>query len=386
MKKTEILILDEDVLARQAVASILQGEADLEVSVSNHVAAGEKEVEREHPDLVLLNVDDAGSDGFNTLISLRVRYPDLPVIVLSPRSEKGAEVAIQALRHGAFEVITKPEQRNQLLFADGHLSKRLIPAVRAATKTEETKWLEAQMLESSRTDGPFTDDPYASRKRNGREQPVRCITIGSGTGGPKTVFKLLSDLPDDLPVPVVIVQHFPRHYTSALAQTLNRAIPFPVEEAWDGADLEPGTVWIAPGGYHCEIARSGNRHTLQMHRGPRENEVRPSADVLFHSAVNCFGDGVMGVLLSGSGRDGYDGARALRAAGGEVMIQDPRTAPASDLPLSLVKAGAGRYYRPDRLGEQIARRLMRDQLIGSRKEMLRASPGRPEEGRQIGYQ
>jgi two-component system chemotaxis response regulator CheB len=159
------------------------------------------------------------------------------------------------------------------------------------------------------------------------------------TGGPKALMDLLPRLPADLPVPVAIVQHMPALFTKQLARSLSQKTALPVEEAGEGAPLEPGTIWIAPGDYHIRVVREGLRARLRLNQEPPENACRPAVDPLFRSVAETYGMRALAAVLTGMGRDGLRGAEAIRAAGGTVLAQDEASSVVWGMPGEVVRAG-----------------------------------------------
>lgn len=350
-----MLIVDQNILVRRAISNILQKYENFEVCwVADESPKIEEIVKENKPDVVLLSIDNMQSDEFTILSMLRLKFPDLPVLVISPRSEEGAEATINALRMGAVDFITKPEHKNLILFADRHLKKRLEPLIRAAKKINERQQITTETLES------FIH-PQKSFERISEESETgisaKIVVVGGCTGGLQALFAMISALPSNLQVPIVIVQHLPRMYTKYLASKLDTVSNVNVREVQDGVELDGGQVWVAPGGYQCEVGLSGYTVVLNTHRGLRENNMRPSIDTLFRSAAQVFGKRVLGILLSGCGQDGVAGAEAIRKQEGRVLVQDPRTALAQELPFSVLKKGLSReYYSPEELANEIISR------------------------------
>lgn len=369
MKKTNILVIDKNVLVRQAVAQVLQREQSFGVvAICDKVEDASRQIMSRKPDVVLLDVDSQDSEGLAILNLIRVRYPDLPVVALSSRTEEGATAAIMALQLGAVDVVTKPEHPNSVLFAGRHFRKRVIPIVKVAAELGRVENRIVMRQE------PFVHSTsgHSGKETGEREEekhgPVRLIVIGGGTGGPRGLFSIIPRLPADFPLPVVIVQHFPKIYTAALADKLNELAKVTVREVEDGMELTPGTVWIAAGGYHCEIARSGSRDIARIHRGQRENTYRPSIDGLFRSASRMYGSEVLGVVLSGCSGDALTGSEIIKKAGGYVLVQDPKTALAQNMPRSVIRAGvSNEYYSVDELTNQLIRHANRSREAVSGK-------------------
>ncbi len=360
MKNINVLIIDKDVLVRQALARVLHSEPLINiVAVRGSAEDPGRHIASKNPDVLLLDIHSADSGNMTVFKRIREQFPGLPIVVLSPRTKKGALAAIAALRGGAVDVLTKPEYSNSVLFAERHFSKRLVPMVRAAAGLKNSKKIASGSPEPD--SGPL-DTPVharlASEKEKDRFVPVNLVTIGGCTGGLKALFSIIPGLPANFSVPVVIVQHLPRIYTSVLADKLDEQSDIIVREAYDGAELEPGTVWVASGGYHSEIHREGNRNVIKSHRGRRERDNRPSIDSLFRSARQLFGAGVLGVILSGTGRDGLIGAEIIRAAGGKIIVQDPETALVPEVPEAILRAGlTDEFYSESELAEKIVKQV-----------------------------
>ncbi len=357
MEKIKVLVLDDNILVRQAISGILNQESDVVVRVSGEIKKSEQLVNEVNPGVVLLDINDSASDGYTTFNTLRIRFPKLPIVVISSRSESGAKAALYAFRNGAVNVITKPEKSNALLFATRHFAKRLPPIIRGIERVINRNTIDGWLAEkeSHQSLANTEEDPEKERGRMNRG-PIRLIVIGGSMGGPKALNDILSKLPADFPIPIISAQHFPKFYTRALAQSLEEISPMKVREVIKETALMPGTAWLAPGGRHCEIKQRGNRPFLNVHRGPRENDVRPSIDVLFRSAARLYGPEVLGIILSGNGVDGLAGARAIRKEGGYIIVQDPNSAMVDDLPMSVIREGLADHYSS---AEQISRQLLK---------------------------
>ena len=183
--------------------------------------------------------------------------------------------------------------------------------------------------------------------------------IGSSTGGPEALAKVIPHLPATLPVPVLMVQHMPPVFTRQFAQRLDRLSALRVVEAVDGTPLQPGTVHLAPGDHHLVIRsdRGGQLRTA-LTQDPPENFCRPAVDPLFRSAVAAYGGGVLGVVLTGMGSDGRNGANEIRTAGGTVIVQDQATSVVWGMPGAVTQAGYADEVLPlDRIVEAISRSL-----------------------------
>lgn len=360
MEKTKVLVLDNNIVVRQAIAGVLKQKSDVLVRVSGELTKSEQLVSKENPDVVLLDIENSASDGYTIFNTLRIRFPKLPIVVISSRSERGAEAAIYALQKGAVNVITKPEKSNALLFSSHHFGKRLLPMLRGVERVISRNAVNGWRIgKAPRQESKKTEEQPEREKARINRGPLRLIVTGGSMGGPKALNEILKKLPADFPIPIVSVQHLPKYYTGALVESLKESSPLIVREVIKDTALKPGTAWLAPGGRHCEIIQSGNRSFVKAHRGPRENGNRPSIDVLFRSAARLYGRGVLGIILSGNGVDGLAGARTIRQEGGHIIVQDPRNAMVDDLPLSVIREGvANHHFSAEQISQQLQKYVM----------------------------
>jgi two-component system chemotaxis response regulator CheB len=352
METIKVLIIDKNILVRRAITTILQKQKQFHVfwlhEDFNNVEAM---VRSKQPDIVLLSIDNIEDEGLDILQKINAEFNSLPVIVISPRNEEGARAAITALRLGATDFITKPDSKNLILFAERHLKKRLDPLLNAVYKIRERQDMDHLMLETltqpQKSFGNLNTDKID-------QHPAEIVVMGGCTGGVQALFSILNQLPEDLAMPVVVVQHLPRTYTGYLATCLDSYCNIAVREAQNGDKLEAGAVYIVPGGYQCEVKQSTEGIVALVHRGPRENNMRPSIDVLFRSAAKIYGSKALGILLSGCGIDGLSGAEQIKKHSGQIIVQDPRSSIAPDLALSAISRGLTKTYcTPQNIAQQI---------------------------------
>lgn len=354
MERIKVVIIDEDVLARRALSNVLKKDGSFSLlKTSGDVKETESTIKVQQPDVLLLNIENPESKEYSEFLHLRKTFPELSLVVLTTRTEEGAQTAIKVLKEGAVDIITKPRECTGLLFAYRHLTKRVIPIVKNAGTKKPTSVND--IFKSNTNYQPEFESISTSFTEEDIHKDTGILVIGGCTGGPIALFSIIPGLPENLPFPVVVAQHFPKKYTRILASELNKKSPLTVKEGFDGAVLEPGTVWIAPGSRQCEIHRTGpHRRILRIHKGPRELGNRPSINVLFRSASVVYGSHTVGIVLSGCGRDGVEGARAIADQGGQLFVQNPETSLAAELPLSVIRAGyADRYYNFENMSAQI---------------------------------
>jgi two-component system chemotaxis response regulator CheB len=288
-------------------------------------------------------------DGLATLKALRVQYPKLPVIMFSTLTQKGAVATLNALSTGASDYVTKPANVGSVTTAIQKVRDDLIPKIKGLCGWKETA--PPVFVEGAARTRPVVARPVSPIARTAR---VEIIAIGVSTGGPSALTEIFRQLPGDLPVPIVVVQHMPPVFTKYLAERLDAVSAIPVCEAGAGGLLEPGRAWLAPGDYHLSLARSPNGIATRLHQGPPENSCRPAVDVLFRSVAELYGPAALGVVLTGMGYDGLRGSETICEAGGRVLAQDEATSVVWGMPGAVAKAGLADELLPL---DQVATRL-----------------------------
>jgi two-component system chemotaxis response regulator CheB len=359
MRPATILIVDHNILVRRAISTVLGECKELSIRwVADELASIEEEIAQHNPDVVLISIDNLSSRGFTLLSTLRLQFPKLPVIAITPRNNKGAEAAIHALRLGAVDFITKPEHKNMILFAERHLAKRIKPIIEVAVKVADDQYdLDRELAESIEHPQKMFEDIHETLFAN---TTADIVVIGGCSGGVHALFQLVAALPDQVSAPMVAVQHLPRIYTKTLAEKLDAISNVTIREAQKGVELKAGDMWIAKGGYQCEVGQSGCSNTLDIHRGYRENSMRPSIDVLFRSVARNYGERALAIMLSGAGCDGLSAAEEIHRQGGQVIVQDPRTAMVPEILLSAIRKGITKeYFSTTELAHQILQRTKR---------------------------
>ena len=296
------------------------------------------------PDVLVLDLEMPRMNGLGVLDRLRRENPNLPVIMCSSYTEHGARSTLEALTCGASDYVMKPYEQRDFAAALLSLSQQLLPRIAALAKA-------AGGEESSGKIGQVGSE---HRSKEAYLQPrsiVEVVVIGLSTGGPSALELLLPQLPADFPVPMLIVQHMPKVFTTALAERLDKCCALHVEQGYDHAPLRPGTVWLAPGGSHMEIAprqrmigeeeRYGSVRggRVRLHQQELLNHCRPSVDYLFHSAAKMYGAGALAVVMTGMGADGLNGARAVHEQGGVVLAQDEASSAVWGMPGRVTEAG-----------------------------------------------
>lgn len=360
MRKARILIVDDSTVIRRLLSDALAGDPQIEVAgtaADGRIALAK--IPQVNPDLVTLDIEMPQLDGLATLQEIRKTYPRLPVIMFSTLTEKGAAATLQALALGASDYVTKPANVGSVTAGLQKVRDDLLPKIRALCRLDPPA---GPPLPGRGTLSPALSP---SKSRAASAAPVEVITIGVSTGGPNALTAIFQELPGDLPVPVLIVQHMPPVFTRYLAQRLDAVSGLTVREAQAGERLQPGHAWLAPGDYHLTVVRSGRGVITQLHQGPPENSCRPAVDVLFRSVAEVYGAGTLGVVLTGMGQDGLRGCEAIRQAGGQVLAQDQASSVVWGMPGAVVQAGlADRVLPLDQVAGELVRRAGRREARG----------------------
>lgn len=308
------LVVDDSALMRRLICDVLNASGRIEVvGVARDGREAVLQVAKLKPDVVTLDVEMPEVSGLDALPAILAVH-EVPVVMVSALTQEGADVTLKALEFGAVDYHPKPA-RNQLaeMRADGDL---LVAKVLGAAQGRVFR-----PRRSAASAPPPRTAPVAPQG-----EAAGCIAIGISTGGPQALARVIPLLRPPTP-PILIVQHMPAQFTGVFAGRLDRASALDVKEAADGDLVEPNRVLVAPGGRHLTLSgRAGRaRASLSSPDEPPVSGHRPSVDALFRSVARIYGAAAVGVIMTGMGRDGADGCRAILEAGGTTLGQDEAT-------------------------------------------------------------
>jgi two-component system chemotaxis response regulator CheB len=349
MKKDalRIVVAEDSPTARRLLVEILR--ADPALTVAGEAKDGVEAVDlvqRLRPDLVTMDIQMPRMDGLDATRRIMTEVPT-PVVVVSTLVERDIQTSMAALRAGALAVLQKPVGPESPDF-DAE-SRRLRDTLKAMAEVKVVRrWPE-------RTAAPL---PLAPAPASVVQRPA-VVALAASTGGPAALHRVLSELPADFPVPLLVVQHIALGFSQGFATWLGTAGPLPVKVAEDGEALLPGHVYLAPDDRHLGLSGEGR---AEVSRGAPVHGFRPSATWLFRSVARAHGANSLAVVLTGMGQDGLEGVRELRGAGGYVLAQDEPSSVVYGMPGVVVGAGLAHEVVPL---PSIASRLLQSVRGGS---------------------
>lgn len=315
----KVLVVDDSLFMRKIITDSIKTMTEVELSdTAQNGFFALTRVKNNPPDIITLDIEMPVMNGLETIKEIR-KFSSIPILMLSASDDQ--ETTIHALEIGAQDFITKPENinENKEAFAQD-LESRIKALVNGSTKIEE----ERKTIVKNKP------------KIIHRPDIINVLMIGASTGGPKIVTKFVQELPANLSVPVFIVQHMPKGFTTSFAKRMNNLAKVPVIEAEHRMVYKAGTVYLAPGGKHMVIRNK----RIMLLDSAKVHSVRPAVDPLFKSLVDKFGDKSLGIILTGMGKDGTDGALAIKEKGGYVIAQNEESCIVYGMPRYANEAGA----------------------------------------------
>ncbi|WP_110995271.1 protein-glutamate methylesterase/protein-glutamine glutaminase [Pseudomonas sichuanensis] len=365
----KVLVVDDSGFFRRRVSEILS--ADPTIQVVGTATNGKEAIDQAlslKPDVITMDYEMPMMDGITAVRHIMQRCPT-PVLMFSSLTHEGARVTLDALDAGAVDYLPKnfedisrnPQKVQQMLCEKVHTLARSnrrfgaysspapaaapAPASSHAPATSFAGSAPARPAAPVRTAAPAAHSPAPKRK------PYKLVAIGTSTGGPVALQRVLTQLPAGFPAPIVLIQHMPAAFTKAFAERLDKLCKISVKEAEDGDVLRPGLALLAPGGKQMMV---DGRGTVKILPGDERLNYKPCVDITFGSAAKSYGDKVLSVVLTGMGADGREGARLLKQGGSTVWAQDEASCVIYGMPMAIVKANlADAVYSLDEIGKHL---------------------------------
>ena len=333
--KIRVLVVDDSALMRQFISDILRTDPRIEVAgTARDGKDALAQIKTLKPDIVTMDVEMPNMDGLKALEEIMKTNP-LPVIMVSTMTQEGAETTLKALALGCVDFIGKPSGSISLNIKD--IGREIIDKVIAAST--------ARLRPRSGIFGNHAKPIAPAQDFRRMTPPVMgtgrydIVAIASSTGGPMALSELMPKLPKKFPVPIVITQHMPKEFTGSFAKRLNESSQIEVVEGFEGLTLKPGRAVIAPGGSHLVIKRRQGAAICSLSDAPPVLSVKPAANIMFLSLADEYGGNVLCVILTGMGRDGTDGAIALKKRGAYVIAESQKTCVVYGMPKAAADAG-----------------------------------------------
>lgn len=354
MTKIRVVVVDDSALVRSMLTEIINRQPDMTcVGAASDPYVAREMIRNLNPDVITLDIEMPRMDGIDFLSKL-MRLRPMPVVMVSTLTERGAEVTLRALELGAVDFVAKPK----IGVADGlkQLATEIADKVRIASKARihRTATPATTAKAGSSTAAGATPSAPPPQASLGRLSTEKLIFIGASTGGTEATREVLVTLPADAPA-VVITQHMPPGFTRSYAARLDSLCRIRVKEATDGERILPGHAYIAPGGLHLSVERSGANYIARVQDGEPVNRHKPSVEVLFKSAAKTVGRNAIGIMLTGMGADGAKAMREMKDAGAYCVAQDEASCVVFGMPREAIAAGAVDHILPLK---QIAPHLM----------------------------
>ena len=404
-----VMVVDDSAIIRGFLCRYLTEDPQIEViTTANNGIVALRQLAKHDVEVVVLDIEMPEMNGMTALPKMMEMKPGLTVVMASTLTRKNAEISLKALQLGAVDYVPKPETARSVN-ANVDFRRELVdkvkawagrrrkrrgepmpdtasigaaaktaaytgfakPVARAATPgfvTISRPSAPKAFVTSTRQQGAEVIDAGAlARKKStpeitylkGSQYKPKVLLVGSSTGGPQALMKFFAGFKKKAPdVPILITQHMPATFTTILADHLGQATGWPASEAKEGMKLEPGSIYVAPGGLHMEAKEEGGHLYAHTHDAPPENFCRPAVDPLFRSVTKIFGNKILAVILTGMGHDGLKGARELTKAGSTLYAQDEETSVVWGMPGAVATAGLCTRILPiEQLGEAVVRRL-----------------------------
>ena len=343
-RKTRVMVTDDSAFMRRAIRKMLEEEPDIEVVAVAHDGKMAVEYAKRHqPDVITLDIEMPVMDGLTALRHI-MRSSPTQVLMISSLTAEGSTASLQALRMGAADVIAKEH------------------STCAANILEIKEHLVRRVRELARSRRPSNEKPAPPTPSHAiptlRASDYRIVAIGSSTGGPPALEKVLTNLPADFPLPIVVAQHMPLVFTQSMANRLNDVCAMRVVHADHGTPILPGQIHIAPGGKHIHIQRIGGQYSANVNDEPKAASYKPSVSALFESCAKVYSGQTLGIVMTGIGDDGLTGAKALKPLGATLIAQDEASSVVYGMPRAIAEAGlADVQIDPVAIGQTLQKML-----------------------------
>ncbi|MHB8231593.1 MAG: protein-glutamate methylesterase/protein-glutamine glutaminase [bacterium] len=323
-----VLIVDDSPFMRRAISSLLEGENDIKVvGTAKDGQDGIRQIQDIKPDIVTMDIEMPVMNGLSALKIIMEKFP-LPVIMLSSLTEEGAKETLDALDLGAADYI--PKNLSNVSLNILKIKDELLSKIRAITAKK--------YYFKSYRDAPVRESvPFINKSCNNK---IDIVAIGSSTGGPKALQEVIPNLPQNFPVPIILVQHMPKAFTGSFAERLSSISHIKVMEASGGEIIKPGVAYLSPGDKHLSVVRAERGGVMiSLSDEPEDLINKPSVSVMMESVAKLYPGKSIGVILTGMGSDGLLGMKKIKETGGKTIVQDEATCVVYGMPKAVADKG-----------------------------------------------
>lgn len=356
-KKLRVLVVDDTIVYRKSVSDIIEEIPGVELAgVAHNGKIALDKIATLKPDLLTLDIEMPVMNGLEVLAELRRKHPTVGAVMLSTLTADGSEMTLKALELGAFDFILKPQSKN-IVEGKKEIKRLLTPIFEAYIRSKSGRHLRAATM-SPTPARPMVGLQTGTKGSVLRRSKSEIVTIGISTGGPNALNQMLPQLPGDINVPILIVQHMPPVFTKSLAASLDKKCRLQVKEAEDREPLKPNVIYIAPGGKQMKLvaATDGTHRLIKITDDPPENSCKPSADYLFRSVGDYYVGRTTAVIMTGMGSDGTKGLEVLKNKGAHIIAQDEDSCVVYGMPKAPIERGIVDVVAPlSRIADEIVK-------------------------------
>jgi two-component system, chemotaxis family, protein-glutamate methylesterase/glutaminase len=335
----KVLIIDDSAFMRKSITLMLESDPEIRViATARDGKEGIELISKFRPDIVTLDIEMPGMDGLTALKIIMEQMP-MPVLMVSSLTTESAQATIQALDLGAVDFISKDLAHVSANIKN--IKDELIDKIKqiAHSRLIRTQFRMRRIVQQSHDKKPgFIPKPNAAAFKSVMTD-LQAVMLGVSTGGPQALLNILPRIPEKFPIGIAIVQHMPPNFTRTLSERLNSISHVLIKEAENGEPMEPGKVLIAPGGKHMTLNGTGSGVMARISDDPADTLYRPSADIMMSSAVSAYKGPLLGIIMTGMGKDGVEGLKQIKSKGGYVIAQDEESCVVYGMPRAAIEEG-----------------------------------------------
>ncbi|HVN47600.1 MAG TPA: chemotaxis response regulator protein-glutamate methylesterase [Bacteroidota bacterium] len=344
-RQIHVLVVDDSAFMRKSLSMMLESDPDIKViATARDGKEGIEKIRQLHPDIVTMDIEMPVMDGLTALGIIMKEMP-LPVLMVSSLTTEGAQATLDALALGAVDFI--PKELSYVSLDIVKIKQELVTKVREIVHSRSLSFrLQRIRSSTSHVTAPYTPSPVKKPTGKIEKRDYRAVVLGISTGGPMALLQIIPRIPGNFPLGIAIVQHMPPHFTQSMSARLDGLSALHVKEAEDGDMVVPGLVVVAPGGRHMVFDRSGGALRVKIVDEPKDVLYHPSADVMMKSAAEAMNAPLIGLIMTGMGKDGLEGLKAIKKKNGFVVAQDEESCVVYGMPKAAVDEGVADAVAP----------------------------------------